>query len=226
MILLDDRWRLALGNSLVVGICATAISVVLGSMAAYGLTQGNFKLKRVVAVVLVSPIMVPIVVKALAMYFALTRIGLIGTHLGLIIAHALLAMPVVIVPVYATLQGFDRSLIRAAQSLGATPVSTFFRVVLPIVLPGVASGAVFAFATSFDEVVIATFVSSPQQMTLPRMLYSGLRDQLTPAVAAVAATSLLFSLGFLLSVDRLRRRAARMAAAGDESALQSRAPAC
>lgn len=203
-------WIFSLKNSLIVGVASTFLSVVLGTLAAYGLTGVKFRGKTLVNVVLMLPMVVPVVISALSMYFFLNTLGLLGTYTGLIIAHTALAMPFVIVTVAATLQGFDRNLVRAASSLGCHPARTFMTVTLPLILPGVVSGAIFAFITSFDEVVVALFVSSPSTLTLPRQLFSGLRDQVTPALVAIATLLIILSLLLMATVGFLSRRTERL----------------
>ena len=160
--------------------------------------------------VLLSPMIVPVIIIAVGFYFFFAPLGLTGTYLGLILAHAALGAPFVVVTVMATLQGFDRSLMRAAASLGAGPATTFFRVVLPLIGPGVASGALFAFATSFDEVVVVLLVAAPEQRTLPREMFSGIRENFSPVITAVATVMIAVSIVLLLTLELLRRRSEAM----------------
>lgn len=203
-------WMLALENSVIVAVATTILATVLGTLAAYGLTSVEFRLKPLVMALLLSPMMVPLVITALAVYFFFARIGLTGTHAGLILAHTVLALPFVVITVTATLQGFDRTLVRAAESLGARPLTTFFSVTLPLISPGVVSGAIFAFVTSFDEIVVALFIASPAQFTLPRQLFSGLRDHLDPSIVAVATLLIVVSVTLLAVVELLRWRTDRL----------------
>lgn len=203
-------WVFAFKNSLIVGIASTALSVLLGTMAAYGLTTTKFRYRSAIVVLLLSPMVVPVVISGLGMYFFLNRMGLLGSYAGLVIAHTALGIPFVVATVGATLQGFDRTLLRAAASLGGRPLPAFFAITLPIILPGVVAGAIFAFATSFDEVVVALFVSSPATLTLPRQLFSGLRDQVTPALVAIATILIALSVLLMATVEYLRKRAARL----------------
>ena len=211
-------WVFALKNSLIVGSCATALAVSLGTLAAYGLTSGRFRGRQLVMVMLLSPMVVPVVISGLGLYFFLSRTGLLGSFTGLIVAHTVLGIPFVVATVGATLQGFDRNLARAAQSLGGHPVRAFLDVTLPIIMPGVVSGAIFAFVTSFDEVVVALFVSSPSTLTLPRQLFSGLRDQVTPALVAVATVLIFVSIALMATIEALRRRSERIMPSGREAA--------
>jgi len=152
------------------------------------------------------------VITAVGSYFFLVAIGLVGTYPGLILAHTVLAVPFVVITVLVTLEGFDQNLMRAASSLGASPWTAFRRVMLPIIFPGVASGALFAFATSLDELVVTIFVAGPDQRTLPRQIFSGVREYVSPAIAAVATILVVISSLLLLAVELLRRRAERMRA--------------
>ncbi len=203
-------WMFALKNSLIIGSSATTISVVLGTLASYGLTSGKFAGKQIVLALLISPMVIPVVIVGLGLYFFLNRIGLFGTYTGLVIGHTVLALPFVVMTVTATMQGFDRSLVRASASLGSRPLSTFFQITLPLIAPGVISGAIFAFSTSFDEVVVALFVSAPSQLTLPRQIFSELRDQIDPAIIAIAALLICVSICLMTAVEFLKKRSARL----------------
>ena len=197
-------WMLALENSLIIASATTVLATILGTLAAYGLTSVEFRLKPLVMALLISPMMVPLVITALGAYFLFARVGLVGTFTGMILAHTVLAVPFVVITVTATLQGFDRNMVRAAQSLGAKPLSAFFGITLPLIMPGIVSGAIFAFVTSFDEIVVALFIASPTQFTLPRQLFAGLRDNLDPSIVAIATLLILVSI-FLMAVVELLR---------------------
>lgn len=206
----NERWTVAIGNSLFVGVFSTLLSTLLGTLAALGLSRGNVPFAGLIMSVLISPMIVPVVIVAVAMFFGYASIGLNNTYLGLILSHATLATPFVVITVTATLSGFDRSLTRAAASLGATPITAFRMVTLPLIAPGVISGALFAFVTSWDEVVVALFLSSPEQRTLPRQMFSGIREQISPTITA-AATCLVLLAALLMAVtELLRRRSARL----------------
>ena len=202
-------WMFALENSLIVAVATTLIATTLGTLAAYGLTRADFPGKPLIFGLLISPLAVPVVISALGLYFFFARVGLVQTHAGLIIAHVVLAVPFVVITVSATLKGFDWNLVRAAESLGAPPLAAFFQVTLPLIAPGVLAGAVFAFVTSLDEVIVALFVSGPAQITLPRQLFTGLRDQLDPSIVAIATILIVFSLALLVVVELLQWRSAR-----------------
>jgi putative spermidine/putrescine transport system permease protein len=157
-----------------------------------------------------SPVVVPGVITAVGLYFFFAPIGLTGSYLGLILAHTALATPFVVITVGATLQSFDMNLARAAASLGASPLYTFRRVILPLILPGLASGALFAFATSFDEVVVVLFMAGPEQRTLPREMFSGIRENISPTITAAAVILTTVSVILLATMEGLRRRNERL----------------
>ena len=206
----SDAWRTAARNSLIVGSCATLLALLVGVPAAIGLARANFRGRGLIHGLILSPLVVPIVITAVAIYFFFVEIGLVGTYLGLILAHATLGAPFVVITVAATLEGFDPTLMRAAASLGAPPLTAFRRVMLPLILPGVAAGGLFAFATSFDEIVVALFLAAPDQRTLPRQIFSGVREYVSPAIAAVAVLLLIVSTLLLVTTEALRRRSARL----------------
>lgn len=207
-----ERWVRALANSLIIAVPATILATVLGTLAALGLAQAEFRGKALLSAVLISPMVVPVIITAVGMYFAYAPYGLVNSYLGLILAHTALGAPFVLITVSATLAGFNRSLIRAAASLGAPPVTVFFRIVLPLILPGLVSGALFAFATSFDEVVVVLFLAGPDQRTLPRELFDGIREHVTPAITAVATLLVLLASALMLAMEMLRRRSERLKA--------------
>ena len=204
----SSKWLLATKNSFIVGIATAIIATTLGTLAALGIFLGNFKGKVILVALLSTPMVVPVVVTAAAVYFGFSWVGLNNTLTGLILAHTVLSVPYVLITVLATLQTFDRNLLKAAATLGAPPHVAFLRIVLPLIAPGVATGALFAFATSFDELVVAIFVASPSEFTLPRQMYAGLREFLSPTIAAAAVLLILLSLILLALNEMLRARAA------------------
>lgn len=203
-------WQQALRNSVQIAPAATILSVGLGTLAAVGLSQDHVPFRRTIMAILISPMIVPLIISAAGMYFFYSRIGLQGTYLGVVLAHAALGIPFVIITVTATLVGFDKSLTRASASLGADPVTTFFKVQMPLILPGVISGGLFAFITSFDEVVVVLFVGSAGQKTLPWQMFIGLREQISPTILAVATILVVISIALLTTVELLRRRSERL----------------
>ena len=206
----SERWQVALFNSAVVAIFATLLSTGLGTLAALGLSRGQLPLRGLIMSILISPMVVPVVITAIATYFFYAIVNLVNTYAGIILAHTALATPFVVITVTATLTGFDHSLTRAATGLGASALYAFRKVTLPIILPGVISGALFAFVTSWDEVVVVLFLASPDQRTLPRQMFSGIREQISPTITAVATLLLVFSVVLLTSVELLRRRSERL----------------
>lgn len=206
----DQKWRLAIRNSFIVGIAASIIATTLGTLAAVGLSSPSMPYKRLITALLLSPMIVPLIIIAAGMFFFYTQFNLVGTFTGLIIAHAALGVPFVIITVTATLSGFDRTLFVAGLSLGASPVKVFFDIVIPLIRPGVISGALFAFVTSFDEVVLVLFLAGPEQRTIPRQMFSGLREQINPTILAVATLLVVLSAALLFTLEALRRRSARL----------------
>ena len=203
-------WLLSIRNTFIVGISAALVATVLGTMASLGMARGGFPGRGLVMALIISPMVLPFVITALGMFFFFTRLGLSNSLFGLALAHAILGVPFVVITVSATLQGFDRNLPRAAASLGARPLYAFRRVTLPIISPGVVVGALFAFAISFDEVVVAVFLVGPGERTLPRQMFSGIRENLDPAIAAAASFMMLISVVLLVAVELLRRRSERL----------------
>ena len=206
----NSDWQAALRNSLLIAPVATLLAVSFGTLAAIGLSQSHVPFRRAIMAILISPMIVPLIISAAGMYFFYSRIGLQGTYLGVVLAHAALGIPFVIITVTATLVGFDRSLTRASANLGADPVRTFFKVQMPLILPGVISGGLFAFITSFDEVVVVLFVGSAGQKTLPWQMFTGLREQISPTILAVATILVIISIALLTTVELLRRRSERL----------------
>ncbi|MCW6512339.1 ABC transporter permease [Lichenifustis flavocetrariae] len=186
----DDRWMASLSNSAITAVFTTILATTLGTMAALGLSRPSFPFRRTVNAILIAPMIVPVVIVAVGDYLLYGHAGLTNTRTGLVLAHTVLASPFVVITVTATLATYDTTLTQAARSLGASSLSAFLRVTLPVILPGVVAGAVFAIATSFDEVVVALFMTSAEQRTLPVQMFSGIRDQINPTIMA-AATMLL-----------------------------------
>jgi putative spermidine/putrescine transport system permease protein len=206
----NPNWILAIQNSFLIGICATVVATLLGTLAAVGMTSPHMPFKGLIMAVLLAPMIVPVIIMAAGMFFFYTRLELAGSYAGLIIAHAALGIPFVMISVMATLAGFERSLWHAGLNLGAAPVRCFVDVVVPLIRPGVISGALFAFVTSFDEVVIVIFLAGPGQRTVPRQMFAGLREQINPTILAIATLLILVSIAFLVSLELLRRRGERL----------------
>jgi len=206
----DANWQKAVQNSIIIAIFSTIISTFLGTLAALGLSQKEFPFKTTIMGILISPMVVPLIISAAGMFFFYARINLLGTHLGVILAHAALATPFVVITVTATLTGFDHSLTRAAANLGSSPANTFFKITIPLITPGVISGALFAFITSFDEVIVVLFIGSVHQRTIPWAMFSGIREEISPTILAVATLLICFSIVLLIVVELLRRRNERL----------------
>jgi putative spermidine/putrescine transport system permease protein len=217
----NNEWQRSFKNSLIIAPIATVISVSLGTLAAIGLSQSHVPGRRAIMGILISPMIVPLIISATGMFFFYSDIGrfMEGTlgmnknfvgYVKVILAHAVLGIPFVIITVTATLVGFDRSLTRAAANMGAGPVRTFFKIQMPLILPGVISGGLFAFITSFDEVVVVLFVGSASQKTLPWQMFTGLREQISPTILAVATILVVISIALLTTVELLRRRSERL----------------
>jgi putative spermidine/putrescine transport system permease protein len=186
----DREWLSSLGTSTKVAVLTTVIALVLGTAAAIGLERVRGRLRGVLTGLFLAPMIVPVVVTAVALYYVVRPMGLSGTVLGLALGHALLALPFVVLNVGVSLKSLDPSLLRAAEGLGAVPARVFRTVTLPIILPGLVGGAVFALVTSFDEVVVAIFLSGIQAKTLPVKMWEVIRLEFTPVVA-VASTVLI-----------------------------------
>jgi len=206
----NSDWQIAVRNSFKIAPAATFLSVAFGTLAAIGLSQPHVPFRRAIMAILISPMIVPLIISAAGMYFFYSRIGLQGQYIGVVLAHAALGIPFVIITVTATLVGFDKSLVRASANLGAGPMTTFFKIQMPLILPGVVSGGLFAFITSFDEVVVVLFVGSAGQKTLPWQMFTGLREQISPTILAVATILVVISIALLTTVELLRRRSERL----------------
>ena len=217
----NNEWQRSFKNSLLIAPVATLVSVSLGTLAAIGLSQSHVPFKRAIMAILISPMIVPLIISATGMFFFYShvgnfledRIGLDKNFVGyvkVILAHSVLGIPFVIITVTATLVGFDSSLTRAAANMGANPVKTFFKIQMPLILPGVISGGLFAFITSFDEVVVVMFVGSTNQKTLPWQMFTGLREQISPTILAVATILVAISIALLITLEMLRRRSERL----------------
>ena len=217
----NGEWLRSFSNSLLIAPIATILSVTLGTLAAIGLSQSHVPAKRAIMAILISPMIVPLIISATGMFFFYSSMGnwmedtlglnknFVG-YVKVVLAHAVLGIPFVIITVTATLVGFDRSLTRAAANMGADPVTTFFRVQMPLILPGVISGGLFAFITSFDEVVVVMFIGSASQKTLPWQMFLGLREQISPTILAVATILVALSIALLVTLEMLRRRSERL----------------
>ena len=206
----NAQWVRSTRNSFFIAICSTLLATGLGTLAALGLSRAEMPYRAAITSLLISPMIVPLVITATGMFFFYSDVGLAKTYLGVILAHTTLGIPFVIITVTATLSGFDRSLIRAAENLGADGWTTFRKVIMPLILPGMISGALFAFITSFDEVVAVLFIADVEQRTIPRQMFSGIREQISPTILAVATVMVILSIILLGVLELLRRRTERL----------------
>ena len=205
-----NPWGLAAKNSLIIAFFATIGSVLIGTLAAVGLSSRHMPYKGIIMAILISPMIVPLIISGVAIFFFMAKVGLAATHTGIVLAHIILGTPFVIITVTATLSGFDHSVTRAAASLGSTPINTFMKITLPLIMPGVISGGLFAFVTSFDEVVVVLFLAGLDNTTIPIQMWIGLREQLSPTILAVATCLIILSTLILVTAELLRRRSERL----------------
>jgi putative spermidine/putrescine transport system permease protein len=206
-VLLGDKWMRAIANSLLVGVLSTILSVVLGTLAALGLAQSRSSWASAIKMLFIAPMIVPVILIAVSCYFFMAPLGLTNSYLGLVLGHTIIAVPFVVLPVLTALELLDPNLSRAAASCGAPPRHAFISITMPVIMPAIASGALFAFATSFDDVVVALFIAGPEQRTLPKELFTAMRSPMTPAYTAVATVMIVFSTTLFILMQRLQRRA-------------------
>ena len=206
----SNRWMIGTVNSFFVGTISTLVATALGTLAALGLSRPHMPYKGLIMSILISPMIVPLIITAAGMFFFYAKINLVYTFTGIILAHVALSTPFVVITVTATLVGFDTNMTKASQSLGARPITTFFKVIMPLILPGVISGALFAFITSFDEVVIVMFMASLDQLTIPKQMWAGIRQEISPVILCMATCLVALSIFLLTTVELLRRRSEKM----------------
>ncbi len=206
----NPQWLHSIKNSFIIGIFATFLATFFGTLAAWGLSRPYTPFRVTIMSILISPMIVPIIISAAGMFFFYSKVGLSQTYFGLILAHTALGIPFVVITVTATLVGFDESLTRASASLGADLMTTWRKVVIPLILPGVISGSLFAFVTSFDEIVAVLFLAGYEQRTIPRQMWAGIREQISPTILAVATLLILLSIALLTTIELLRRRSERL----------------
>lgn len=205
----SPAWGRAFRNSLAVALATTAIATPLGTMAALGLAAMKGRVRTGLLALISAPMVVPGVIVAVSFYFLFAPMGLANSFAGLVLAHVVLATPFVVLAVMAALQGFDFGLLRAGASLGAPPHTVVLRVLVPLIAPGVGAGMIFAFMTSFDEAIAALFLAGPEQRTLPIQMFEGLREQVSPTIAAAATLLVIASCLLLASAELFRRAAER-----------------
>ncbi|WP_067563460.1 ABC transporter permease [Halofilum ochraceum] len=206
----SDEWLTGIKNTFIIAIASTFLATSLGTIAALGLSKPYMPYKNAIMALLISPMVVPLIISAAGMYFFYSSIGLTSTFPGIILAHTALGTPFVIITVTATLVGFDQTLVRASANLGADPTTTFFKVIMPLIAPGVISGALFAFITSVDEIVIVYFIAGPEQKTVPLKMFSGIREEISPTILAVASILVGISVLLLTTLEMIRRRNERL----------------
>ncbi|WP_083456513.1 ABC transporter permease [Desulfosarcina cetonica] len=171
-----------------------------------GITRLRGSARQAAYGMFISPLILPAIINALAMYFFMAKLKLIGTITGLILAHTVLAVPFVIIVMTTTIQGMDQGLVWAGYSLGAGRLRTFIHITLPLIRPGLFIAGIFAFIASFDELIAALFISGARSTTLPKQMWDGIRDQMSPIVAAVAALLIILAMVFLGAVATIRHR--------------------
>jgi putative spermidine/putrescine transport system permease protein len=203
-------WLDAAYLSIWIGTAVMILATALGAPAALALVRGRFRGRNLLVAFIISPLIAPVIIVAIGIYFFYARLGLIGNAFALVIAHTCLAVPFVVINVSATLQGFDERLEHAAMNLGATPWRTFWQVTFPIIRPGVLAGALFAFISSFDELVVALFVSGSTAVTLPRKMWESIRFEIDPTIAAVSTILVVLTGALFLTAELLRRRSLRL----------------
>ncbi len=208
--LTSSEWLKGIRNTFIIAIASTFLATSLGTIAALGLSRPYIPYKNALMALLISPMVVPLIISAAGMYFFYSSVGLAQTFPGIILAHTALGTPFVIITVTATLVGFDQTLVRAASNLGSDPTTTFFRVIMPLIAPGVISGALFAFITSVDEIVIVYFIAGPEQKTVPLKMFSGIREEISPTILAVASILVGISILLLTTLEMIRRRNERI----------------
>ena len=206
----SNRWMIGTVNSFFIGTISTLLATALGTLAALGLSRPHMPYKGLIMSILISPMIVPLIITAAGMFFFYAKVNLVYTFTGIILAHVALSTPFVVITVTATLVGFDTNMTKASQSLGARPARTFFKVIMPLILPGVISGALFAFITSFDEVVIVMFMASLDQLTIPKQMWAGIRQEISPVILCMATCLVALSIFLLTTVELLRRRSEKM----------------
>lgn len=208
------EWQRSIANSFFIAIVSTVGATTLGTLAALGLARREMPFRAAITAFLIAPMIVPLIITAAALFSFYARINLAQTYLAIILAHVVLGAPFVVITVTAAMSGFDTSLIRASQSLGANQTTTFFKVVMPLLLPGIIAGALFAFITSLDEVVVVLFLAGPEQTPMTVRMFSGLREEINPTILALATILVALSVALLAFMETLRRRTERQRTAG------------
>ena len=204
------EWMQSIRNSFIISISSTLIATSLGTLAALGLSRRDMPARNFITALLISPMIVPLIITAAALFSFYARLNLANTFFSIIMAHVVLGTPFVVITVTAALSSFDEQLSRASQSMGAGKFTTFFKVILPLLLPGVIAGALFAFITSLDEVVVVLFLAGPEQTPITVRMFSGLREEISPTILALASVLVAFSIALLAAMELIRRRGEKM----------------
>lgn len=195
-------WVTSLRSSIEIALLVTVVSLILGTLASMAIVRGTFRGRRIIETFGIAPIVVPVVILGLGMYAAFLEWGLVGSRIGFVAAHTILAVPFVIITVTSSLRVQGVELEKAAAVLGAAPWRVFRRVTLPLIAPGMFAGGLFAFVTSFDEVVISLFISDPKLRTLPVQMYASVTRDINPTIAAASTLILVFSTILILFATR------------------------
>lgn len=203
------EWRDAAWMSLQVSVLTTIVATPLGTGAAYGLHLGGFRATGVLRMVVLAPLLVPVILTAVGIFYVYAMVGLNNTLFGLVLAHAMLSLPFVVVSVSAGLRSYDMAQERVARSLGASWPRAFWAITLPQIRLPVMSGALLAFISSFDEVIVSFFISGGEYSTLPRRMFNALRDQIEPTIAAISTILVVLSVGTVALLEISRRPARR-----------------
>ncbi|WP_192255588.1 ABC transporter permease [Mesorhizobium silamurunense] len=208
-LLADPAWIDAALTSAKIAAMAAILAVLIGLLASFSLVRGEFRGRQLLRGLLLTPMVLPVVVFAIAIYAFFLRIGLAGTTTGFVIAHTILALPFAIIPIATALEGFDKSIEDAAIVCGASPLQARLRITLPSIRIGIFSAAIFSFLASWDEVVVAIFMASPTLQTLPVKIWGSLRADLSPVVAAASSLLVGLTLALMIVTALLRRRLSR-----------------
>ncbi|MFK5954168.1 MAG: ABC transporter permease [Desulfobacterium sp.] len=207
----SPSWVNSAMNSFKVALMVTLLSSSIGIPAAMGLARGRVPGKAIFYALFLSPLILPGIISALAMYFFIAKLKLIGTLTGIVLAHTVLAIPYVIVVMTSTLKNIDIRMEQASYSLGANPFQTFFKITLPLIRPGILTAAIFAFIASFDELITALFICGAHAVTLPKKMWDGIRDEMDPTIAAVSALLILLAIVLMGGAAFMEKRQKRLA---------------
>lgn len=202
----DPKWTSAMGVSFKVAVVATVLAITLGTVASFALVRMRFRGKQLINSIILMPQVLPFIILAISLYFVFGRLHLIGNWIIVSLGHAVLALPLVVIIVSATLKGFDQTLEHAAMNLGANRLTTLRRITFPLIRPGILAAALFAFMTSFDELLIALFLGGERSATLPKRMWEGLRYEIDPVISVVATLLTTISITVLILIQLSRRQ--------------------